>query len=203
MLKMQDVSRRLSRYAGCVAAGMLFGAICAAAMTSSVAANDPKSHQAGHIEDAEIDTDPAQAQKAGFKVLDLERGDDGSLAARVIEKEILPDIVKELPWPAAGFRYALTDLDGDGAPELFLVIKHYTLCEAGCPIRIYKFRNGAWHLLLARTTIMTAIRPPEAKRDRPRVAFMTNGPDAMGPTQTEFYTLVGDKLVPAATKKRK
>lgn len=203
MNTMQEVSRRSISYAGRVAARMLLIALCGAATTSYAASTAAKPQQTEHIEDAEIDTDPAQAERAGFKVLNLERGDDGSLAARIIEKEILPGLVKQLPWPAAGFRYALTDLDGDGAPELFLVIKHYTLCEAGCPIRIYKFRDGTWHLLLARTTIMTAIRPPVAKGDKPRVAFMTNGPDALGPTETEFYTLIGDKLAPTAAKKQK
>lgn len=153
----------------------------------------------GEHDHPDLETDPAAAERKGFEILLYNRYDDGTEAAEIIEKHMMPELAKGLPWPAPGFRYALKDLDGDGAPELFLMVKHYTLCEAGCPVRIYRFVDGDWKFLFARTAIMVALRPPQNAREKPQVAFIDNGPDVDLPTQTHFYRMEGDKFVPAGT----
>lgn len=140
------------------------------------------------------DVDPKRVIDAGFTRLNYERKGDDTVAARLIEKEMMPDLVKDLPWPEAGFLYALKDIDGDEAPELFLVIKHWKVCNPGCPVRIYKFYDGVWKLLLKQNSVAEAIRPARSPHEKGQVAFMDNGPNLDGPTVARFYRLDGDKF---------
>jgi hypothetical protein len=187
------------------------GATLASAAPKAAAGNPPKSSagksssegiakqpvEDDHAEqyEAATDIDPKQAIDAGFTLLDYERKGDDTIAARLIEKEMMPDLVKGLPWPEAGFLYALKDLDGDGGPELFLVIKHWKVCDPSCPVRVYKFYDGAWKLLIEQKSVTEAIRLPRTPREKPQIAFMDNGPNLDGPTVVRFYRLDSDKFV--------
>lgn len=146
------------------------------------------------------DVDPKRAIDAGFTVLNYDRKGDDTVAARLIEKEMIPELVKDLPWPEAGFLYALKDIDGDEAPELFLVIKHWKVCNPGCPVRIYKFYDGVWKLLLLEQNSMAeAIRPARSPGEKGQVAFMSKGEQMDGPTIVRFYRLEGDKFTHVRT----
>jgi hypothetical protein len=163
-------------------------------------------HEKGHDHEKEegrydrdtaaMDLEEEKLAKRGFEPLGLASGTDGSETAGLIIKNIIPDLAKDLPWPAPGFGYLLKDIDGDGGPELFVALQHWTVCENGCQMLIYRFENGEWKQLFRKETIEIAVHVAKDKNDKAEIALIDLGPEAKGPTRVRLFRLEGDRFVP-------
>jgi hypothetical protein len=138
--------------------------------------------------DQEAYTDPAEAERAGFRIVQFDDNRETGLSA-LIAKEFVETIAAKLPEPAPGWAYAMQDLDGDGGPELFLRIRHWTLCELGCPVHIYRFDllERKWKELFVVNASLLGIKPPAKPGARPEIAVLSDGPGGRGPTTTSYY----------------
>lgn len=140
------------------------------------------------VPDQEAYTDPAEAVGSGFRMLQFDGNTETGLSA-LVAKQFVAKIAAELPEPAPGYAYSLTDLDGDGGPELFIRIMHWKLCELGCPVHIYRFDllQREWKEMFSVNASLLGIRPPRKKGERPEIAALSDGPGGRGPTTTTFY----------------
>jgi hypothetical protein len=138
--------------------------------------------------DQEAYTDPAEAERAGFHVVQFDDSKETGLSA-LIAREFVEKLAAKLPEPAPGWAYAMQDLDGDGGPELFLRIRHWTLCELGCPVHIYRFDllERRWKELFVVNASLLGIKPPAKSGVRPEIAVLSDGPGGRGPTTTSYY----------------
>ncbi|WP_456717276.1 MULTISPECIES: hypothetical protein [unclassified Bradyrhizobium] len=138
--------------------------------------------------DQEAFTDPSQAEGAGFQIIQFDDNKETGLSA-LIAKEFVAKIATTLPEPAPGWTYAMKDLDGDGGPELFLRVMHWTQCELGCPVHIYRFdlMERQWKELFVVNASLLGIKPPQKSGERPEIAVLSDGPGGRGPTTTTYY----------------
>lgn len=170
---------------------MMFRSILSAAAVALIFAGTAQAADQSGVDkrgDQETYTDTAEADGAGFKILTFDSNKETGVAA-VIGREFVPDFAKKLPPPEPGWTYSMEDLDGDGGPELFLRIMHWTLCEAGCPVHVYRFDlyERKWKELFVANSSLMGIRPPRKQGERPEVAVLSDGPEGRGPTTTTFY----------------
>ena len=141
-----------------------------------------------NVPDQEAYTDPAEAEGSGFRMLQFDGNTETGLSA-LIAKQFVAKMAAELPEPAPGYAYSLTDLDGDGGPELFIRIMHWKLCELGCPVHIYRFdlMQREWKEMFSVNASLLGVRPPRKKGERPEIAALSDGPGGRGPTTTTYY----------------